>query len=191
MPTGPGGLDTEGVYLFGEDDLEALASDLLNLLGASVSTQLGLDRTRILALEDRRDRVCSLSMAALSIPNSTDQVVGGSGVAYTELSDTLGWHNPSSNPTRITPTVAGTYRVTAWMVWATNVTGVRFMNVSKAGAIITGTETAPGLQGRGYGSVVLEVPMNGTTDYLELTTRQSSGAALALTGGITVEWRRA
>lgn len=51
MPAGPGGADAEGVYLFGEADTEALASDLLNLLGSSVSTQLALDRGRLDDLE--------------------------------------------------------------------------------------------------------------------------------------------
>ena len=40
MPTGPGGLDANGVWQYGEDDTEALASDLLNLGMASVSTAL-------------------------------------------------------------------------------------------------------------------------------------------------------
>ena len=37
MPTGPGGLDANGVWQYGEDDTEALASDLLNLGMSSVS----------------------------------------------------------------------------------------------------------------------------------------------------------
>lgn len=38
MPTGPGGLDANGIWQYGEDDTEALASDLLNLGMGSVST---------------------------------------------------------------------------------------------------------------------------------------------------------
>ena len=37
MPLGPGGLDSNGIWLYGEDDSEALASDLLNLGMQSVS----------------------------------------------------------------------------------------------------------------------------------------------------------
>lgn len=40
MPTGPGGLDPNGIWLYGEDDTEALASDLLNLGMQSVSDAL-------------------------------------------------------------------------------------------------------------------------------------------------------
>lgn len=41
MPIGPGGLDSNGIWQFGEDDSEALASDLLNLGMSSVSTAIG------------------------------------------------------------------------------------------------------------------------------------------------------
>jgi len=40
MPVGPGGLDSNGIWQFGEDDSEALASDLLNLGMGSVSTAI-------------------------------------------------------------------------------------------------------------------------------------------------------
>lgn len=45
MPTGPGGLDSKGIWQYGEDDSEALASDLLNLGMASVSTAIGTTNT--------------------------------------------------------------------------------------------------------------------------------------------------
>lgn len=51
MPTGPGALDAQGVWQFGEDDTESLASDLLNLLAAATSTQFGVDRGRLTTLE--------------------------------------------------------------------------------------------------------------------------------------------
>ena len=42
MPIGPGGLDSNGIWQFGEDDSEALASDLLNLGMGSVSDALSV-----------------------------------------------------------------------------------------------------------------------------------------------------
>lgn len=51
MPAGPGGLDARGVYKYGEADNLAPASDLLNLLATSASTQFGADRTRLGTLE--------------------------------------------------------------------------------------------------------------------------------------------
>lgn len=41
MPSGPGAIDAHGIYQYGDSDTQALASDLLNLLGSSVSTQVG------------------------------------------------------------------------------------------------------------------------------------------------------
>lgn len=41
MPTGPGSLDANGIWQFGEDDSESLASDLLNLGMESVSDKIG------------------------------------------------------------------------------------------------------------------------------------------------------
>lgn len=46
MPTGPGSLDAQGIWKYGENDENPLASDLLNRLATSVSTQLQLDRSR-------------------------------------------------------------------------------------------------------------------------------------------------
>ena len=48
MPLGPGGYDSNGIWLYGEDDSEALASDLLNLGMQSVSDALGAGFGKIL-----------------------------------------------------------------------------------------------------------------------------------------------
>lgn len=52
MATGPGFTDPQGVYMIGETDERPLGSDLLNLPGKSVSTQLGLVRAELRALRD-------------------------------------------------------------------------------------------------------------------------------------------
>lgn len=51
MANGPGYTDDQGVWRYGEDDDETLASDLLNLGQASVSEQFALDRARLNTLE--------------------------------------------------------------------------------------------------------------------------------------------
>lgn len=55
MPTGPGGSDAQGIWQFGEDDADALSSDLLNRLAESVSTELAVDRGRLTAAEGEID----------------------------------------------------------------------------------------------------------------------------------------
>lgn len=61
MPLGIGALDAEGIWQYGESDEESLASDLLNYLADSVSTQLGLDRGRLGVLEGRIPIVTNLA----------------------------------------------------------------------------------------------------------------------------------
>jgi hypothetical protein len=51
MPVGPGGINANGVYLYGEDDSAAPFSDMLNLGMDSVSTQFTNDRARLTSLE--------------------------------------------------------------------------------------------------------------------------------------------
>lgn len=53
MPSGPGSLDAQGVWQYGEADDVAPASDLLNVGQSSVSAQFAVDRARMLALEKR------------------------------------------------------------------------------------------------------------------------------------------
>jgi hypothetical protein len=51
MPLGPGGLDSNGIWLYGEDDSEALASDLLNIGMQSVSDVIGAGFGKVLQVE--------------------------------------------------------------------------------------------------------------------------------------------
>lgn len=75
MPTGPGGLDAQGIWQYGEADTESLASDLLNLGQASVTTQFAADRARLDAIEARiLKRVYLLTVA--SPPTSDGTTLG-------------------------------------------------------------------------------------------------------------------
>lgn len=71
MATGAPG--TNGVWQYGEDDSEATFSALLNKAASTTDTQLGLDRTRLTALEARK-----LSGLVPVIPSSV-AVGSGSG----------------------------------------------------------------------------------------------------------------
>lgn len=75
MATGAPGAN--GVWLYGEDDSEATFSALLNKAGATVNTQLGLDRTRLSALETA-DASTNKSGLVPVIPTSVN-VNAGSG----------------------------------------------------------------------------------------------------------------
>ena len=61
MGIGPGFIDAEGIWQYGEDDTETLMSDLLDIGQQSVSDALVLDRARLAAAE-----------SALAMPSHTD-----------------------------------------------------------------------------------------------------------------------
>lgn len=73
MPIGPGSLDANGIWQFGEADTESLASDLLNLGMESVSDQFVLDRLRLTTLETKVNgsRVFTVVNAAGTISSAT------------------------------------------------------------------------------------------------------------------------
>lgn len=69
MATGAPG--TNGVWQYGEDDSEATFSALLNKAASTTDTQLGLDRTRLTALEARK-----LAGLVPMVPSSVDKSGG-------------------------------------------------------------------------------------------------------------------
>ncbi len=79
MPIGPGGLDPNGIWQYGEDDSEALASDLLNLGMSSVSTALsnlggGFDSSTTITASN-----ASWTVPALGSPFVKVVAIGGGG----------------------------------------------------------------------------------------------------------------
>jgi len=76
MPIGPGGLDSNGIWQFGEDDSEALASDLLNLGMGSVSTAISTLGGVLQVVSVSKTNAFSASVAS------------GASVAVTDLSIT-------------------------------------------------------------------------------------------------------
>lgn len=71
MGAGPGFDDAQGVYQYGEDDLETLMSDLLNLGQQSVSDALVLDRARLATLEEYTGPWAEAAGVISSAANST------------------------------------------------------------------------------------------------------------------------
>lgn len=121
--------------------------------------------------------------AAQSVPNG----------AFTALafdstqSDTYGGHSNSTNNTRYTAQVAGTYEFSGLYGSVSNATGTRDTTWAKNGAILTtpgATTTSTAVNG--LNSVVtaatVQVPMS-VGDYVELQVFQASGAALNTSPG--------
>lgn len=137
-----------------------------------------------------------LKSAAQSINNTTETAV----TFDTEIWDTHNFHSNVTNTDRVTPTVAGYYRVTVVGAWSgASTTGERRIFVSKNGVSQTPNFRNPGqLVAQDtpiMGSRLLS--MNGTTDYFGMRVYQASGAALNLIGtasdtaaqpNTTLEW---
>lgn len=142
------------------------------------------DILKMLRASAERPIVRCLATSTQSIPNNTMTALAF-GAEDWDLPG--GWHDPVTNNSRITPTIAGYYRVTG-----TYFTGPRTdyttidVSVRKNGA----TSLAPAerknfaiaasQQSQALSvSCSLQVQLNGTTDYVELMAFQQNGAAAA------------
>lgn len=77
-----GALDTNGIYQYGEDDIAALFSDLLNLLAESTSTQFTGDRSRLTVLETSVDALATDS-GWITVGTTGAPTYGSSWAGYT------------------------------------------------------------------------------------------------------------
>jgi hypothetical protein len=126
--------------------------------------------------------------ATRTAANAVNYSVGASGFTYTEIIDPLAWHSASTNTDRITPNIAGVYRVTGNTSFANNATDNRRLEILLNGTTI-GTNVTAGIFGNNTEvSVVLQ--LNGTTDYVTVTTYQDSGSSLTATARVAVEFLR-
>jgi hypothetical protein len=99
--------------------------------------------------------------------------------ASSEDIDTHGFHDTTTNPSRITPNVAGYYRAVAAAVFEAQTTAVVSQTyVRKNGStnMAAAGRTAPGTQAFSLMASVI-VSCNGTTDYVEMVMQQDSAGA--------------
>ncbi|BBB00567.1 hypothetical protein RVR_10566 [Actinacidiphila reveromycinica] len=104
-----------------------------------------------------------------------------------ELFDSAGGHNNTTNPDRYVVMVPGTYHVTASGGFSANATGNRSVRIGVNGgaAIPSGQIATAGMSGNTwYGNVSALVALN-AGDYLSVQMWQNSGTALALSTGAT------
>jgi hypothetical protein len=118
--------------------------------------------------------------------NSVAQAVAsGTGTQVTfnsERADTHGMHSTSSNPQRLTCTVAGSYRITAHIIFSSNVNGFRAANLrlyAGGSAIIAITEVAA-INGDNTAIAVSTDYDLAVGDYVVVEAYQNSGVSLDL-----------
>ncbi len=149
-----------------------------SVTNAMVSASAAIEHTKL-----SQRQVCAVQLTAnQSISDSTWTALSfGSG---TEVFDYHGWHDTSTNPSRITPTKAGTALILARCAFAANATGIRVIAIR-----INGSATHVVEHQIPAGSAVniaincmVMYPVNGSTDYIEAFVYQSSGGALNALG---------
>jgi len=120
-----------------------------------------------------------VQQAAQSIPDAT--VTALTFGAGSEEFDTHGQHDTSTNPSRITPNLAGYYRFTGVYYTATMSTPVSIdasFRKNGSGSIASGGRYIPS-SGTAQGVLATcTQPMNGTTDYIEFMAFQDSAGAV-------------
>jgi hypothetical protein len=126
--------------------------------------------------------------ATRSAATATNYSIGAASFLYTEIIDPLGWHSAATNTDRITPNVAGVYRITVTSSFANNATNNRraelLLNGSTFGTGVTSTIFGNNVQLSGV------IQLNGSTDYFTVTTYQDSGSTLTVTARVAVEFLR-
>lgn len=111
--------------------------------------------------------------------------------AWTEVSDVSGWHDASTNPTRITPNVSGRYLALVEVAWNGNTSGLRYGHLGLNGTFpARWRRLLPSTASDATGGVgiAVEVTLNGTSDYLEVNVLQSSGGNLAVDARVVVRY---
>jgi hypothetical protein len=127
--------------------------------------------------------------ATRSAATGTSYAPGASGFSYTELADTLAWHDPTTNPDRIIPKSEGIYRVTASAQFAASASGGRNGQIQKNGQdFISFYGTGVTVRNFSMSGVAY---MNGTTDYFNAAAySQDSGGSLTIITQVSVEYIR-
>jgi hypothetical protein len=119
---------------------------------------------------------------AQSIPNGN---AWASLLIDSETLDNYGGHSTSTNTSRYTPQVAGTYAVFGGVAWVANTTGDRRIQVTLNGNAVLGSANSmdPTQNVLAAQQTMAFVTVNGTTDYIEIQVSHSSSAALSTNNG--------
>jgi hypothetical protein len=148
-----------------QDDIAALA----NAVDADVNTIAG----RV-----NNNPMCVVKWSGTGTP--TIATGGAPWTAWdTEVLDPLSWHDPSTNPSRITPTINGWYEVRHNFQFNGNATGRRAAPIRLNGSTLYYGDVKAAGTAANVGCIqVVELPLNGSTDYVEAYPFQDSGSSL-------------
>lgn len=121
-----------------------------------------------------------VAAAVQSLANGTD--VALIFAASSEVVDTGGYHNEVTNNTRITPTRAGWFKLTATVYLSSSASYTAIsIGIRQNGATLLpplSRNIPPLIGGARSQTVTMIAQANGTTDYFEAVANQTSGGAL-------------
>ena len=136
------------------------------------------------------DRLAATNPQVTMLRNQTASINDTSVTAVpftSELRDDGGWHDNSTNNTRVTVPADGDYRVSISSVWDTNTTGDRLIYARLNGSsTLVGQQSANGATGNKRQSASQVVPLS-ATNYVEAIAYQTSGGARSVDIRLTVE----
>lgn len=142
MPTGPGANDANGIYQYGEDDSEALFSDLLNLSPTSISTVVTSLKSRLTALEGGVLHVQETAANGTAGGTFTAGAWQKRLLSNTALLNTITGASMASNQITLP---AGTYEVTAFApAYLVNLHKCKLRNVTDSSDIVMGSNEFSG-----------------------------------------------
>jgi len=130
-------------------------------------------------------RAITVLQDSLTVPNATFTVMAfGSG---TEIIDVGGWHDTSTNNTRITPSIAGVYRLTAYLDSASGGADYILLRARKNGSAQSGAAQYVGTNIIADTNIDLIVEANGTSDYFEVQSYQTGASSTTFTCQFALE----
>jgi len=130
--------------------------------------------------------------AGQSVANNTNTAI----TLDATREDTYGGHSNTTNNSRYTAQVAGTYGIIGHVSWPVNATGVRALELYKNGTVYTsGNQGGPApVTNWTAQETRITMPL-AAGDYVEMFAQQASGGALTLNSGtapyqtyMSVEW---
>ncbi len=123
----------------------------------------------------------SRAVARHSATQTISTGVGGGGtvVAFnSEDDDTDGYHDNSTNNSRLTAPVTGMYLVTGTVTFLTDATGVRTIRIRRDGSVVEASISVAAHATIGVSMTISAEIALGATGYVELLVEQSSGGDL-------------
>lgn len=159
---------------------------LFNAIGANfdaAKSAIDANEAAISALS-AKPAVSAGTVTNQAIPNNSVRKVNWNAESF----DIGGFHDNTTNNTRLTVPEAGIYQINAMVAWGTNGSGERLLTVLKNGNLtqltatktpVSGSSTTQSLSG------MLELAVG---DFIEVSVFQSSGASLDLVSTVPMQF---